>query len=436
MEQAGQKEIEGMSTDPLYERLKVRLKMRLADLLDGTSKNPRAGAERQVLEEELLQVLKTMPEEYRALRLSHEQERLLVQEVINEVVGLGPLDALLADATISEIMVNGPFEIFVERDGHLQRIEAKFNDTMHLKVVIERMLSSVNLTVTESNPVCDASLADGSRVNVIIPPLAINGPVLTIRRKSREWTMKDYVAIGALSEQAAEFLEACVKAKVNMIFSGGTSTGKTTLVSILAAAIPAEDRIVTIENVAELELVGQRHWIRLVGRAPNLEGRGEIPLRLLVKNALRMRPDRIILGEARGGEALDVVQAMHSGHDGFFTVLHANNPRAALERLETLMLMSGLDLPPTACRAQIASAVDLVVHVGRFTDGSRRISAITQVLGASQEGFSMEDLFTFESEGFSPEGKLSGSCRYTGAKPKFLSKFSLSNITLPSWVKT
>jgi pilus assembly protein CpaF len=295
----------------------------------------------------------------------------------------------------------------------------------------------VGLTVNESNPLCDAMLADGSRINVIIPPLVLNGPVVTIRRKSRAWTVHDFVTVGALSEQAAQCLETCVKAKVNVVISGGTSTGKTTLVSILSTCIPSDERVITIENVAELELLGREHWIRLVAKAANLEGRGEIPLRALVKNALRMRPDRIILGEARGGEALDVVQAMHSGHDGFITVLHANTPRSALERLETLMLMSGLDLPPTACRMQIASAVDLVVHMGRFADGSRRIAAITQVLGTSQqEGYELEDLFTFDVEGFSSDGKLQGACRYTGARPKFLAKFRLNKVEVPAWLTT
>ena len=297
--------------------------------------------------------------------------------------------------------------------------------------MIERMLGSVHLSVNESSPLCDASLPDGSRINVIIPPLALNGPVVTIRRKGRDWTMRDYMATGALSDQAAEFLEGCVKAKVNLVISGGTSTGKTTLVTILASCIPAHHRIITIESVAELSLVGRQHWVRLVSKAPNAEGHGEMPLRTLVKNALRMRPDRIILGEARGGEALDVVQAMHSGHDGFITVLHANSTRAALERLETLMLMSGLDLPPAACRMQIASAVDVVVHVGRFADGSRRVAAITQVLGSSQEGFQMEDLFALDAEGFSEDGRLRGTCRYTGVRPKCLAKFRLNNVPVP-----
>ena len=421
----------------IHERVKARLKMRLVDLLDGTvNGGPMSPGQRTILEEQLRQMFKTLPEEFRGVSLSSEDEQRLVQDVIDDTIGFGPLDRLLADPSITEIMVNGPTELFVERNGRLQRADSVFRDAHHLMTVIERLLGTLGLAVTESDPICDASLPDGTRINVIISPLVLNGPVLTIRTKSRTWTMDDYLKAGALSPEAAAFLRACVRAKVNLVVSGGTSTGKTTLVSILSNDIPPDERIITIENVAELELPQREHWIRLVAKSPNLEGRGEIPLRTLVKNALRMRPDRLILGEARGGEALDVVQAMHSGHDGVMTVLHANTPRAALERLQTLMLMSGLDLPPEACRVQIASAVDLVVHLGRYADGSRRIAAITQVLGTSQEGFALEDLFLFEVQGFAPDGRLSGTCRYTGAVPKFLSKFHLANVEIPSWVTT
>ena len=420
------------------ERMKAKLKLRLLDLLDGLPNERETPARRKALEEQLRQAVKSgLPQGTQLLHFTPEEQDRLVAETINEVVGYDVLDQLIADPTISEIMVNGPDEIYVERDGRLQRIPETFRDEHHLMAVIERMLGAVHLSVNEANPLCDASLPDGSRINVIIPPLALNGPVVTIRRKLRDWTMSEYLKLGVLSEQAAEFLEGCIKAKVNIVISGGTSTGKTTLLSILTAYIEPEQRIITIENVSELELTGRRHWIRLVAKLPNVENKGEIPLRTLVKNALRMRPDRILLGEARGGEALDVVQAMHSGHDGFVTVLHANSARAALERMETLMLMSGLDLPPAACRTQIASAVDLVIHVGRFVDGTRRIATISQVLGASpQEGFEMEDLFVFEAEGFTPEGQLQGGCRYTGAKLKCLEKFRLNNVPVPAWVTT
>jgi len=421
----------------VYQQVKAILKTRLLDLLDGEPEGQSVSPQRrEALQARLHPLMRELLDQHRTVQLSPDEQDQLIQEAIKEVVGYDLLDRLLADPTVTEIMVNGPAEVWVERDGTLHRLEAAFRDSQHLMSVIERLLGSVHLSVNESAPICDASLPDGSRVNVIIPPLTLSGPVVTIRRKSRDWTMREYLATGAVSEQAAEFLERCVAAKVNLVVSGGTSTGKTTLVTILSSCIPGDHRVITIENVAELNLSGRRHWIRLVSKAANLEGRGEIPLRTLVKNALRMRPDRIILGEARGGEALDVVQAMHSGHDGVMTVLHANTPHAALERLQTLMLMSGLDLPPEACRVQIASAVDLVVHLGRYADGSRRLAAITQVLGTSQEGFALEDLFLFEVQGFAPDGRLSGTCRYTGAKPKFLSKFHLANVEVPSWVTT
>ena len=420
----------------LYSQLKRKLRMRLAELLENGAVRggPHPNLNHEVASKQLRLALSAAhpPDAHHQL-LSQEEQEQLIHEVLDEVIGYGPLDALLGDASISEIMVNGPNEIFVERDGRLQRLEITFRDEEHLLSVIERMLGSMHLSVTEANPICDASLPDGSRINVIVPPVVLNGPVVTIRRKLREWSMNEYLGVGALSPQVGEFLEGCVRAKVNLILSGGTSTGKTTLVSILSAFIPSDERIITIENVPELELAHQ-HWIRMVGRPANIEGRGDISLRALVKNALRMRPDRIILGEARGGEALDVVQAMHSGHDGFITVLHANSARAALERLETLMLMSGLDLPPQACRMQIASAADLIVHLSRFADGSRGISSITQVLGASQEAFELEDLFTFELGGSGVGQQAHGTLRYTGVAPKFARKFHLSHVPLPTWI--
>ncbi len=418
-----------------YEQFKLRLKARLADVIAQSpgSANGLRG-DREAMKTEMRSALHELLIDTRGPALSTADQERLIDEALEDMVGLGPLDALLNDPTVTEIMVNGPHELFAERSGRLHRIPAAFQGTQQLMFVIERMLSSVGLSVTESNPVCDARLPDGSRMNVIIPPLAINGPIVTIRKKLRDWTMEELISTGALDQRVAQFLEACVKARVNMILAGGTSTGKTTLVSILSEAIPIEERIITIENVSELDLPGERHWIRLVGRSANLEGRGEVPLRVLVNNALRMRPDRIILGEARGGEALDVVQAMHSGHDGFMTVLHANSPHAALERLQTLMLMSGLDVPPAACRAQIASAIDLVVHMSRFVDGSRRIGSITQVLGMSADGFGLEELFRFEVEGFEADGRLRGAHRYTGARPRFAQKFQLNNVALPDWM--
>lgn len=423
--------------EALYERLKTRARGRLMQLLETDTSNSHGTAhrkpDRQALQGELRRVVQQLLEDAPNALAAPEQERLIA-EVLSDIVGLGPLDEFFTDETISEIMVNGPQEIFIERDGRIERTAASFRDAQHLRIVIERMLDAVGLAVNETEPICDASLPDGSRINVIIPPLVLNGPTVTIRRKSRDWTVSEYVRQGAVSEQAAEFLEACVRAKVNLVVSGGTSTGKTTIVSLLSSFIPAHERIITIENVAELELLGREHWVRLVGRVANMQGRGEIPLRALVKNALRMRPDRIILGEARGGEALDVVQAMHTGHDGVITVLHGNTAVAALERLETLMLMSGLDLPPEACRTQILSGVDLVIHMARFPDGSRRVEAITQPLGTNADGYQMQELFKLDVKGFNPEGQLDAALTYTGATPKFMKKFSVNNITLPAWM--
>ena len=419
------------------ERIRMRLRAQVKEFIgNGHVSGSFAEMPLHELKDRLRYILKACSlEEQRTLQISRagEEERFL-DDLINETLGLGPLDALFKDPTITEIMINGPKQIFVERAGRVQPTNAQFRDTNHLMVTIERMLDPMGLSVNESAPLCDASLPDGSRINVIIPPLVLNGPVVTIRRKLRTWEMPDYVATGSLDAQVAEFLQACVRAKVNIIFSGGTSTGKTTLVAILSGAIPPDERIITIENSPELELPNRTHWIRLVSKSSNLEGRGEIPLRTLVRNALRMRPDRIILGEARGGEALDVVQAMHSGHDGFLTMLHANSPTAALERLQTLMQLSGIELSPATCRMQIASAVDLIVHLGRFVDGSRRIVTISQVAGIGPDGFILEDMFVFETQGFSSDDRLQGGCRYTGAKPIFLEKFTLNNIPMPSWM--
>lgn len=419
-----------------YDRLKTRLKTRIVDVATGVPDGGRPRLDGQELEAYVRRTFRAVAEESRAPRLSPEEESRLIHEVLEEMVDPGPLRHLLSDPTVTEIMVNGPSEVFVERNGRLQRTEARFRDTNHLMATIEQMLNPLGLSVNESHACCDAHLPDGSRMNVIISPLVLNGPVVTIRRKLRPWSIPEYIAGGALSGQVAEFLQACVRAKVNMVVSGGTSTGKTTLVAILSASIPLTERIITIENVQELQLPDQAHWIRLVAKGANMEGRGEVPLRTLVRNALRMRPDRIILGEARGGEALDVVQAMHTGHDGVITVLHADSPQAALERLEALMLMSGVELPPHTCRLQLASAVELIVHMARFADGSRRIAAITHMVGLSEKGFVLEDLFTFDVQRFSEDGELHGGLRYAGARPSFLRKFQLNNVPIPAWLSS
>lgn len=420
----------------VYEQFKQQMRLRLAEWLENGARARDTGAaplDRETLSAQLRRIVNASLEPRRPALSAHDQERV-IEELANEVMGVGPLEPFLTDPQVTEIMVNGPQQVYVERHGRLERTTAAFRDEQHLLAVIERLLEAAHLSVTEATPCLDASLPDGGRINVIVPPLVLNGPTLTIRKKLRRWNMEDFVSLESLSRQAAEFLDACVKAKVNFVISGGTSTGKTTLVSLLSASIPSNERIITIETNAELELPNRDHWIRLVGRLPNMEGRGEISLRMLVRNALRMRPDRIILGEARGGEALDVVQAMHTGHEGVMTVLHANSPQAALERLETLMMMSGLDLPPQVCRTQIASVVDVVVHLARYADGSRRIASIAHVLGSSQGGFQLEELFAFEVRGFQPDGTLEGGLRYTGVRPKFLQKFHVSNVPIPAWM--
>lgn len=421
--------------EPVYEQLKAKLRLRLGELLERDARN---GAH-QLLDREMIAahvrgILTTLHAESQKLLLSPQEQDRLIAEVATEVLGIGPLEQLLADPEVTEIMVNGPTQVYVERRGRLERTPVVFQDSHQLMSVAERLLEVAGVSVTGSEPCVDASWPDGTRINVIIPPLVLNGPTITIRKKLHQWNMEDFLAFHSLSRQAAEFLEGCVKAKVNMVVSGGTSTGKTTLVSILSSAIPQHERVITIENVAELELLNREHWIRLVARGPNVEGRGEVPLRTLVRNALRMRPDRIILGEARSGEALDVVQAMHTGHEGVITVLHANSPQAAMERFETLMLMSEIDLPPQACQMQIASVVDVIVHLARYADGSRRISSIAHVLGSSEGVFSIEEVFTFEVRGFRADGSLDGELRYTGARPKFLPKFQVNNVPVPSWM--
>ena len=419
--------------DSAYEQLKRKLKLQLSDSFGNGSRGREDAPDREAVRSHVQQLVSAAQRE-RALAIDEPAQQRLVDEIANEIAGIGPLEPLLADPEITEIMVNGPREVYVEKRGRLERSPVQFEDANHLMLVIERMLDRVGLSVTKSEPCLDASLPDGTRLNIIIPPLVLNGPTLTLRKRSREWNLDALVAQASLTPQAAEFLKACIKAKINMVVSGGTSTGKTTIVSVLSSFIPQEERIITIENVAELELPKREHWIRLVGRSANMEGRGEISLRTLVRNALRMRPDRIILGESRGGEALDVVQAMHTGHEGVITVLHGNSPQAAMERLQTLMLMSGLELPPQACQMQIASAVDVIIHMARYADGSRRVAAIAHIESSHSGGFQLQELFTFDVKGYRADGTLDGALRYTGAHPKFSHKFQLHNVPMPGGI--
>jgi len=343
----------------------------------------------------------------------------LVRDVLNEALGLGPLETYLADEAVSEIMVNAPSEVYVERAGRLERGEKAFSSARAVLGVIERIVAPLGRHVDESSPLVDARLPDGSRVNAIIPPLALKGPALTIRKFKRDLlSAGNLVELGALTGPMAEFLETCVKARRNLVISGGTGSGKTTLLNVLSGYIPEGERIVTIEDAAELQLA-QGHWVQLESRPANIEGRGAVTIRDLVRNALRMRPDRIVVGECRGGEALDMLQAMNTGHDGSLTTLHANSPRDAVARLETMVLMSGMELPVRAIREQIAGAVNLVVQQQRYADGTRRISAISEVCGLEGDLLALQDVFQFKQEGFDSEGRVVGRFLATGFVPTF-----------------
>jgi pilus assembly protein CpaF len=350
---------------------------------------------------------------------AHTDRDELVQDVLNEALGLGPLEIYLADDTVSEIMVNSPTQVYVEREGKLMRVDKAFSSAQAVLGVIERIVAPLGRHIDESSPLVDARLADGSRVNAIIPPLALKGPCITIRKFKRDLLTSDnLIDFGTLTPQMAEFLDTCVKVRRNIVISGGTGSGKTTLLNILSGYIPERERIVTIEDAAELQLP-QDHVVSLEARPSNIEGKGQITIRDLVRNSLRMRPDRIVIGECRGGEALDMLQAMNTGHDGSLTTLHANTPRDALSRLETMVLMSGMELPVRAIREQIANAVNLIIQQTRFADGSRKIIAISEVSGMEMDVITMQDIFTFKQEGFDADGKVEGRFVATGFVPKF-----------------
>ena len=361
-----------------------------------------------------------------------ERQRML-EQIVDEILGFGPIQPLLNDDTVTEVMVNGPFRVYVERKGKLQLSDVTFQSDDHVMRVIERIIAPIGRRVDESKPYEDARLPDGSRVNIIIPPLALNGPVVTIRKFPKyRIQVTDYVKFGTATAEMMEFLRACVEARLNMFVSGGTGSGKTTLLNILSGFIPEDERIITIEDAAELRLV-QDHVVRLESRAANIEGKGAISIMDLVKNALRMRPERIIVGEIRGGEALSMLQAMNTGHDGSLSTGHANAPRDMLARLETMCLMAGVDLPARAIKEQIASALDVIVQISRLKDGSRRITHITEVQGMEGEAIVLQDVFIFEQTGY-VDGKVIGKLRPTGIRPKFSEKFEAAGIRLPQGV--
>lgn len=359
-----------------------------------------------------------------------DRERL-VEELISEILGLGPIEPLLKDSSVTEVMVNGPDSIYIERKCRLQKTDVRFRNTEHLMHIIDRIVTAVGRRVDESSPMVDARLADGSRVNVIIPPLSLTGPCVTIRKFSKDvLTVDKMIEFGSFDQRMAEFLEDCVKGRLNIVVSGGTGSGKTTLLNVLSSYVPATERIVTLEDSAELQLK-QDHVVTLETRPPNIEGEGEVTMRDLVRNALRMRPDRIIVGECRTGEALDVLQAMNTGHDGSMTTAHANSARDALSRLETMVLMSGMELPLRAIRSQIASAVDIIVQIARLRDGSRKIINIAEVTGMEGDIITLQYLFRFENHGLDSDGRITGEFLTSGLRPMCTEKLAMNGVVLP-----
>jgi pilus assembly protein CpaF len=359
-------------------------------------------------------------------------KNLLIEEVLDEILGYGPIQPLLDDPTITEIMVNGYSRVYAERGGKIFLTDKTFLNDAHVMRIIEKIVMPLGRRIDESSPMVDARLPDGSRINAIIPPLSVKGPTLTVRKFSREpYTAQNLVEFGTFTSEMAELMEACVRARLNIIISGGTGSGKTTTLNVLSAFVPNDERIVTIEDAAELRLM-QDHVVPLESRPANIEGRGEITIRMLVRNALRMRPDRIIVGEVRGAEALDMLQAMNTGHDGSLSTAHTNSPRDTLSRLETMVLMAGTELPSRAVREQIAAAINLIIHQNRLRDGSRKITHITEIQGMEGDVIVTQDIFLFNQKGVDKDGKVIGAHEATGLRPRFVDRFQQQGIPLPA----
>lgn len=414
------------STDETFRELRSRVQDRLINELNPQLDLNNSAKVRKQVEEIFNAILDS-----ESIVLSRAERQRLFESITADIIGLGPIDPLLADEDVSEIMVNGPKQVYIEKKGKLIKTDITFADDDHVMRIIDRIVAPLGRRVDESSPMVDARLKDGSRVNVVIRPLALNGPTITIRKfRKDKLTVQDLVRFGSMSQDMADFLAACVKARLNIVVAGGTGSGKTTLLNVLSSFIPEDERIITVENAAELQL-RQDHVVTLESRPPNVEGKGEVTIRDLVINCLRMRPERIIVGECRGGETLDMLQAMNTGHDGSMTTIHANTPRDAISRIETMCLMAGMDLPARAIREQIASAIHVFVQQSRLKDGSRKVTQITEVAGMEGDVVVLQDIFVFEQTGIDEKGKIVGQLRPTGVRPRFLEKFEALNIFLP-----
>ena len=395
-------------------------------LIEELGRRGATGGAREEIEKEVARILDRENE-----LLTREDRSQLITDIVNEALGYGPIEPLIQDPTITEVMVNGPNHVYMERLGKIYPTGVRFRDDQHVMRIIDKIVAEVGRRIDESQPYVDARLPDGSRVNAIIPPLALNGPCLTIRKFSRDpYTDEDLIRFGTMVPEVRDLLSACVRAKLNILITGGTGSGKTTLLNVLSMFIPETERIVTIEDAAELQLK-QSHWVRLETRPPNIEGKGQITQRDLVRNTLRMRPDRILVGEVRGGEALDMLQAMNTGHEGSLTTAHANSARDGLARVETMVLMAGMDLPTRAIREQMASAFHLLVHTARFSDGTRKVVKVAELTGMEGDIITMQDIAVFTAAGVSPEGQVVGRHTFTGIRPRFYDRLKPLGIDLP-----
>lgn len=417
--------------DP-YEILKEEIHSRLIEELDQTFLEMEDEDEKRRTLKSMVEDLMTQIAQEKSIQYSASRHRGVVDEILDDILGLGPIEEFFREDEVSEVMVNGPKQIYVERNGKLQLTDKHFRDNDHVMHVIEKIVAPLGRRIDESSPMVDARLKDGSRVNAIIPPLALNGPTITIRKfKKDKLQISDLVKYGTLTQKMADFIDACVMVRLNIVVSGGTGSGKTTTLNILSGFIPEDERIITCEDAAEIQL-RQPHVVSLETRPANIEGKGAVSMRDLIKNTLRMRPERVIVGECRGGETLDMLQAMNTGHDGSLTTGHANTPRDMLARLETMVLMSGMELPVRAIREQISSAVNLIIQQSRLKDGSRKITHITEIQGMEGEVVTLQDIFLFKQTGRDEQGKILGSLEPTGIRPKFMSKFAEYGIHLPA----